>query len=127
MVREFIFNGKSSKEFNIIIKKSNHLSLPSKSIESIKVPGRTGNLIIDDGSKENLEIELEVYIDCRKKSLKIIRKEISIWLQDSIGYKELIFDDGVRFNAICSNQLNFGDIATKFPSLLIKFDSVEVD
>ena len=43
---EFTFNGISSREFNIKIKESNHLSIPKKKIEFVEVQGRTDNLII---------------------------------------------------------------------------------
>ena len=46
---EFTFNGVNSKDFNIKIKKSNHLSIPKKKIEFIEVQGRTDNLVIDEG------------------------------------------------------------------------------
>ena len=40
------------------LKETNHTNLPSKNYESIKIPGRTGNLIIDDESYNNKTIEL---------------------------------------------------------------------
>ena len=59
----FTFNGTSSERYGLKVKNSNHLSRPAKKIESISVPGRTGNLIIDDGSKENLVILILSCID----------------------------------------------------------------
>ena len=50
----FTFNGTSSERYGLKVKNSNHLSRPAKKIESISVPGRTGNLIIDDGSRLHL-------------------------------------------------------------------------
>ena len=49
----FTFNGVNSQQYGLKVKQSNHLTRPAKKIESIEIPGRTGNLIIDDGSKKN--------------------------------------------------------------------------
>ena len=62
---EFTFNGVSSRNFNIKVKNSNHLSIPRRKLEFVEVQGRTDNLIIDEGCREMLDIELVVYIDCR--------------------------------------------------------------
>lgn len=129
MVKEFSFNNESSKGYNIIVKSSNHLSIPPKSIESIKVPGRTGNLIIDDGSKDNLKIELELYIDNRRntKNLVQLSREIGRWLQDPIGYKDLVFDDGLKFKAICDSQLDISEMVKNFSEFKVTFDAYEVE
>ena len=62
---EFTFNGVSSRNFNIKVKNSNHLSIPRRKLEFVEIQGRSDNLIIDEGCREMLDIELEVYIDCR--------------------------------------------------------------
>ena len=61
---EFILNGKSSRNFNLKIKESNHLLRPRKKIELIDIPGRTGALIIDEGARENfnaITLEFSAY------------------------------------------------------------------
>ena len=124
----FIFNGISSKKFGLKLKSSNHLSLPAKKYESISVPGRTGNLIIDDGSKENLQIELECYIDARvNANLPYLSRQIGTWLQDPIGYQTLSFSDGITFKAICTNQIDIDEVIKHFGEFSIRFDATEVD
>ena len=61
----FTFNNASSRDFNIKIKKSNHLSIPKRKREFVEVQGRTDNLIIDEGCREMLDLQIEAYIDCR--------------------------------------------------------------
>lgn len=123
----FKFNGISSETYGLKIKTSNHLSRPAKKIESISVPGRTGNLIIDDGSKENLQIELACYVDSRaNKNLKKTMKDIGSWLQDPIGYQLLEFSDGETFKAVCTNQIDVNEIIRYFGEVTIRFDAFEV-
>ena len=96
---EFTFNNKSSRDFNIKIKKSNHLSIPRKRLEFIQVPGRTDNLIINEGSREMLDIEIEAYIDCRNEDTYSYALRLDEWLNNTSGYQDLIFDDGVELKA----------------------------
>ncbi len=123
----FKFNNISSETYGLKIKTSNHLSRPAKKVESISVPGRTGNLIIDDGSKENLQIELACYVDSRpNKNLKKTMKDIGSWLQDPIGYQLLEFSDGETFKAVCTNQIDVNEIIRYFGEVTIRFDAFEV-
>ena len=90
----FTFNGTSSERYGLKVKNSNHLSRPAKKIESIAIPGRTGNLIIDDGSKENIQIELDCFVAARSNAnLHFLNKKIGDWLQDPIVYQMLSMYD----------------------------------
>lgn len=123
----FSFNDISSETYGLKVKQSNHLSRPAKKIESISIPGRTGNLIIDDGSKENLSIELICTLDCRTHSnIALVAKQIGAWLQDPVGYQTLIMYDGMSFKAICTNQIDISEVIDDFGEVSIRFDATEV-
>ena len=118
---EFTFNNKSSRDFNIKIKKSNHLSIPKRKLEFIEVQGRTDNLIIDEGSREMLDIEIEAYIDCREDNTYSYALRLDEWLNSSNGYQDLIFDDGVELKAIFVGQIDFNSITKNFEEILLQF------
>ena len=118
---EFIFNGVSSKDFNIKIKQSNHLSIPRKKIEFVEVQGRTDNLIVDEGAREMLDIEIEAYIDCRKEDTYSYALRFDEWLNSSSGYQNLIFDDGTTLKAIFVGQIDFNEIVKNFNEILLQF------
>ena len=118
---EFIFNNKSSRDLNIKIKKSNHLSIPKKKLEFIEVQGRTDNLIIDEGSREMLDIEIEAYIDCREEDTYSYALRLDEWLNGISGYSNLIFDDGVELKAIFVGQIDFNSITKNFEEILLQF------
>ena len=123
----FTFNNISSETHGLKVKSTNHLSLPAKKIESIEIPGRTGNLIIDDGSKQNLSIEVVCYIDCREdENIALKTRQIGTWLQEPIGYQKLVFSDGIAFNAICTNQIDISELINYFGEVVIRFDAYEV-
>ena len=118
---EFTFNNKSSRDFNIKIKKSNHLSVPRRKLEFIEVQGRTDNLIIDEGSRGMLDIEIEAYMDCREEDTYSYALRIDEWLNGVSGYSDLIFDDGVELKAIFVGQIDFNSITKNFEEILLQF------
>ena len=123
---EFTFNNKSSRDFNIKIKKSNHLSIPKRKLEFVEVQGRTDNLIIDEGSREMLDIEIEAYIDCRDLDTKTYALRLDEWLNGSNGYSNLIFDDGAELKAIFVGQIDFNSITKNFEEILLQFKAYRV-
>ena len=118
---EFTFNGISSRNYNIKIKKSNHLSIPRKKLEFIEVQGRTDNLIIDEGCREMLDISIEVYIDCRDSDTRSYALGLDSWLNSTNDYQDLIFDDGTILKAIFVGQIDFNEIVKNFNEILLQF------
>ena len=128
MAKKFTFNGTSSDNYNLICTDINHLSFATKSYESIKIPGRTGNLIIDDGSYENKSVSIVAYLDLRDKSgaqKKTIINNIKTWLIKPVGYKTLVFDDTIEYQAICS-KVECANYSTDYIEFTIEFEVAEV-
>ena len=57
----FIYNGKKSSDFDVWASGLNIFHSPERRVERIQVPGRNGELLIEDGSFENVELEFK---DC---------------------------------------------------------------
>ena len=118
---EFTFNNASSRDFNIKIKKSNHLSIPRKKLEFIEVQGRTDNLVIDEGCREMLDIEIEAYIDARDSNMKTYALRLDNWLNGTNGYQDLIFSDNTTLKAIFVGQIDFEEVVKNFNEILLQF------
>ena len=118
---EFTFNGVSSRNFNIKVKNSNHLSIPKRKLEFIEVQGRTDNLVIDENCREMLDIEIEAYIDCRDSDTSYYVNRLDEWLNSSVGYQYLVFDDGTYLKAIFVGQIDFNCIVKNFNEILLQF------
>lgn len=103
--RYFVFNGKNSLDFGIHIYSPQILNTPKKKREIIEVSGRNGDIIIEDGSYENVAITfkdcfiIENFADnfkalksflCSQKEYN--RLEIS-WLPDE--YRMAMFDGDI--------------------------------
>lgn len=101
----FSFNGKSNIEFNVILCENNHLDKPRKNIELVPIPGRSDPLIISDGTKENLQLDMTILIeDLENITLPVLIDRIEKWLLVD-EYKDLIFDDGIKFKAVAITGL----------------------
>ena len=118
---EFTFNNMNSRWFNIKIKNSNHLSIPRRKLEFIEVQGRTDNLVIDENCREMLDIEIEAYIDCRDSDTSYYVNRLDEWLNSSVGYQDLVFDDGTYLKAIFVGQIDFNCIVKNFNEILLQF------
>ena len=118
---EFTFNNKSSRDFNIKIKKSNHLSIPRKKLEFVEVQGRTDSLIIDEGSREMLDVEIEAYMDCREEDTYSYALRLDEWLNGVNGYSNLTFNDGIKLKSIFVGQIDFNSITKNFEEILLQF------
>ena len=118
---EFTFNGVSSRNFNIKVKNSNHLSIPRRKLEFVEVQGRTDNLIVDEGAREMLDIEIEAYIDCRDLNTKAYASMLDSWLNSTSNYSSLKFDDGTELKAIFVGQIDFNSITKNFNEILLQF------
>ena len=82
----FTFNGVSSEDFGIIIEDSNIYTKARKKIEFIEVPGRTGDLIIYDNSRSNINLVLTCHIEVELADKPNLLTQLDEWLNGHEGY-----------------------------------------
>ena len=124
----FTINGKTNKDFNFKVKSSNHLIKPKKKLEFISIPGRTGDLIIDEGARENFNLVIEGYIDARETNLKTLCDSLDNWLNSAIGYQTIAFEDGTVLKAVLISEINPTEVVKNFGELSLEFSAYkEVD
>jgi phage-related protein len=119
----FTINSKTNKDFNFKVKSSNHLLRPRKRLEFISIPGRTGDLILDDNSRENFNLVIEGYIDGRKSSLKTLTEQLDLWLNSSKGYQSITFDDGTVLKAVLISEIDVNEVVKNFGELTLEFSA----
>ena len=83
----FIFNGKKSSDFDVWASGLNLMNSPEKRIERIAVPGRNGDLLIEDGSWANIELEFKDCFIPNDFSQRI--SDLSNYLNRQKGYQRL--------------------------------------
>ena len=124
----FTINNKTNKDFNFKVKSSNHLLRSKKRLEFISVPGRTGDLILDEGARENFNLIIEGYIDARKTNLKTLCDSLDNWLNSTTGYQTIAFDDGTALKAVLISEINLTEVVKNFGELSLEFSAYkEVD
>ena len=119
----FTINDKTNKDFNFKVKSSNHLTKSSKKLEFISIPGRTGDLIIDDNSRENFNLVIEGYIDGRDSNLKNLCDSLDSWLNGTTGYQTIVFDDGTVLKAILISEISPVEVVKDFGELTLEFSA----
>ena len=119
----FTINNKTNKDFNFKVKSSNHLTKSSKKLEFISIPGRTGDLIIDDNSRENFNLVIEGYIDGRDSNLKNLCDSLDSWLNGTTGYQTIVFDDGTVLKAILISEISPVEVVKDFGELTLEFSA----
>ena len=84
----FTWNGKKSSDFGIIIKHKEIYKAPVRDVDFVEVPGRDGEVILDNGRYRNVDVTYQV----RVKNVKSKLLEIANWLS-AVGYQKLIDSD----------------------------------
>ena len=84
-----IYNGKSSKEVGLEVETFPAYTSPKRSYEKVTVPGRSGDLIIDNGSWENVVRTYSVSVGSRHRDYTEMVNKISEWLHSSFNYCRL--------------------------------------
>ena len=105
------------------MKASNHLIKPKKKLEFISIPGRTGDLILDEGARENFNLVIEGYIDARESNLKTLCDNLDDWLNSTTGYQTIIFDDGTILKAVLISEIDPNEIVKNFGELSLEFSA----
>ena len=119
----FTINSKTNKDFNFKVKSSNHLLRPRKRLEFISIPGRTGDLILDDNSRENFNLVIDGYIDGRNSSLKELCQGLDNWLNGTTGYQTITFDDGTVLKAVLISEIDINEVVKNFGELTLEFSA----
>ena len=127
MKNYLIFNGINSKDLGIRIERHNNFSSPQRVVERVKVPGRTGEIIIDDNSYENIIFEYEFILDCKGTDLAAKANEVSNWLHSDYTYKTLTFSNSNKvYNAVVINKIDISRMFKTFGKALVTFEAYEV-
>lgn len=119
----FIYKNRNSKDFGIKIKKINDLSTPKRSIEKKSVPGRNGDLVIDNENYENFILSIECDLDSKNIDIENVVTELTNWLQKDFAYEKLYIENrNYYYEAYCSNAIEIERMYKNFGEFVIEFD-----
>lgn len=84
-----MFNGISSLDYGIQVEHPPEYQAPARDYEVIHVPGRNGDLVIDNGSYQNVNRSYQMAIGNPRKDYTSMANVISEWLHSASGYARL--------------------------------------
>lgn len=85
-----IWNGISSDDIGVVVEHYPSITLPKRKLEALQIPGRNGDLIIDQGVFENYEQSYQIFLDSvRYGGLEAAMPKIANWIIGSSGYQRL--------------------------------------
>lgn len=117
------FNGKSSDDFHLIVERFPNVNLPVRKHEKVNVPGRNGDIIIQQDAFENVSQRYAIYISAEQTRLTPITHKIAEWLCVK-GYQKLedsYWLDTFRLAAF-QGGVEIENILNRFGRATIEFD-----
>ena len=124
----FVYGGTSSASFNFMIVENDNLNGFENDFELIEIPGRSGDLLINNNRKKNKEINIEAYADIEELgNAKTVVKNIKQWLQGEVKYKDLTFsNDLTEYKAIVKGPIEIVEEIEGLLNINFKFSCKEV-
>lgn len=116
----FTYNGTSASNFGLIVEHRPAYVFPKRVIETITIPGRSGNLLYDTGAYNNVTV---TYQCAYKGAVRANARDIATWLYQN-AYCELEDDyDPLYYRkAVFVSPLSVADILNAAGRVNITFD-----
>lgn len=86
MLHNLIFAGKQSKDYGLFISGSGTYNAPERDVTAVSVPGRNGDLILDNGRWYNISVSYPAFI---VRNFNENAETIRAWIAGAIGYQQL--------------------------------------
>lgn len=84
-----IFNGISSQDYGIQVEHPPDYQMPARDYEVIHIPGRNGDLVIDNGSYQNVIRSYQIAVGDERKYFTDMANAVVEWLHSASGYARL--------------------------------------
>lgn len=68
LLNKLIFDGVDSSDYGVYISGEGTYNAPARRGEKVTIPGRNGDLILDEGAYENISVEYKAFIGTKYKS-----------------------------------------------------------
>lgn len=119
-----IFNGRSSREVGLEVETFPSYIAPKRKYEKISVPGRNGDLIVDDGSWENVNRVYSVSVGSRYRDYTEMVNRIIEWLHPAYTYVRLEDSYEPEFYRMAAflEEIEFSNIYNQGAQAEIAFD-----
>lgn len=119
-----VFNGKSSRDLHVVVEHPPAYNSPERDYEVTQIPGRNGDLVMDNGGYTNVERTYEIAVDARKEGFSRRVGAVMSWLRSASGYARLedSYDRDYYRMACYSEASSVENIENEAGRLTITFD-----
>ena len=119
----FEFNGISSDTMGLYVEKFPPRPFPSRKVETFDVPGRSGDLVIDQNAYTNTIQEYEVFIKGGSEGFQAKAEAIAAWLLGVKGYADLVdeYDPTIYREARFIGGISFVNSLNRFGRATLTF------
>lgn len=117
------WHGKSSDDVGVIVERYPSVTIPTRKQEKISIPGRSGDLIIEQDAYENYTQRYDVYVSAEQIRLTTVSHIVAEWLMVK-GYQKL--EDSYwldTFRLACfKGGTSIENVLNRFGRATIEFD-----
>ncbi|SDD06627.1 phage tail family protein [Peptococcus niger] len=120
----FFYNGRSSREFGLRILNDMSLQIPEYDMEFIEIPGRDGDLAVDNRRYKSVERSFRCHLVLAKgQRLDQAAVAIATWLSGKPGYHKLLWsgEPGYFWQAIHVQGVNIVESLRQFGAVELTF------
>ena len=120
----FTFDGINSESLDLIVEKYPERPIPRRKATVYSVPGRSGDLIVDEDAWENVTQPYEVFVKGGTIDMQTRISAIAAWLVGRAGYKVLTdtYDTTVYRYARVANAVTFINSLNRYGRATLEFD-----
>ncbi len=124
-INNFTYNGINSyDDMNMIIKARPIVTTTRRRITPTAVPGRTGDILVDDNGYENFEKTYSVAILADDEPIEVLIQKIKRWLFGDVNYHKLedTYDEQYFYKAYVDSAVTITPITKKLAEADIIFN-----
>lgn len=117
------WGGISSEDVGVVVERFPNQPGPARRLETVQIPGRNGDLIIDSGAYDNYTQEYEVYFHAGINRTPHAARKVRAWLAASTSYQRLedSYDPEYFRMAYYAGPSDIENIMNEFGRMTISF------
>lgn len=119
----FNFRGHKTSDFGMIMSAVYKYNAPQRDVTVIEVPGRNGEIVIDNGRYKAVDWEVDFRVNSSTGDVEKLLNNISNWLSAMYSPQKLLFDNEPEYQYLASinDKVTFSRINSKYATGSVTF------
>lgn len=121
---EIVYNGVSSKDIGLEVESFPTYRTPKRSYSTVQIPGRNGDLIVDNGRWDNTVRTYSVSIGSYDRSYYEMMNKVANWLLSAMSYSRLedSYEPDCYRLAVFLNEVEFSNLFNQGGKAVLDFN-----